>query len=82
VNAEFSLLSSGTVVSAAHSDACGRVTFPYVVPGIYYLRETKAPAGYTENPAVYTVVKDEYGFVTINGHPSGGFVVDNKPGKA
>ncbi|MDL2218088.1 prealbumin-like fold domain-containing protein [Christensenellaceae bacterium OttesenSCG-928-M15] len=78
-NAGFSLRCAGTVVSTAFSDVGGYVRFAYVVPGVYDMREDIAPAGYQRNSAIYTVVKDEYGFVTIDGQPSGGFAVENAP---
>lgn len=42
-------------VGTTESDEYGRVSFTGLNAGIYYLKETKAPANYTINPTVYRI---------------------------
>jgi len=70
--AEFTLYGDAAcskVVSTGTSDKGGNITLSIPTHGTYYLKETKAPAGYHRDYTVYTVtagiqyevVRDEYG---------------------
>lgn len=58
----------GEEIDTASSDSSGNVIFENLKEGIYYLKETKTPAGYLPNSDVYRVVvevKDDNATATI-----------------
>lgn len=58
--------SAGSVISQT-STSSGLVSFDKLKKGTYTLTETSAPAGYSKDAAVYTVVIASDGKITVNG---------------
>lgn len=63
--------------SAAISAGDGTVDFGTLPPGTYTLTETEAPAGYTYDPAVYTIVVTAGGIIMVNGRELSEFKPQN-----
>jgi uncharacterized surface anchored protein len=74
----FGLFQGGTLIAEAVAGFDGIITFGGISSGTYTLRELVPPPGYAPNPSVFTVVVDVNGFVTIDGTPSGDFVIGNE----
>lgn len=49
---------NGATIEEAESDNYGHITFKGLDEGIYYMRETKAPLGYTIDASIYMIVID------------------------
>lgn len=82
VGAEFTLYSDYNCtkkVATCVSTSDGKVTFPDLVVGKYYMVETKVPAGYKENSKIYTVAVTKNGDITVDGNSvASGYTVVNK----
>jgi len=64
---ELYAINKTTLIQRSSSSTTGVVGFVNVQPGIYYLREAVAPAGYRLDPTWYEVIIAQDGAVTING---------------
>ena len=64
---ELYAINKTTLIQRSSSSTTGVVGFVNVQPGISYLREAVAPAGYRLDPTWYEVIIAQDGAVTING---------------
>lgn len=77
--ATFTLTQNGNVIGTVVSNASGLVNFGVLAAGTYQLTETIAPPGFHPNSAVYQVVAETDGSITVNGVPLDDFAVENTP---